>query len=200
MLRWVVLRAAWVTCVFVAASATAALAQAAPDHATSRAYNVALGVDCTHCHAGALPPPPTYDFARRMAAMVRGLNEGPLAGRAPLTCWSCHRGRMIPARLPRADWEALAAAYAPVFTAGHADQELAMSVYAASLGVGCAHCHVENAWADRSRPAYATARLMASMFELIPTFFDAAVRAPRTQCYMCHQGRTRVERAPSPGR
>jgi hypothetical protein len=38
---------------------------------------------------------------------------------------------------------------------------------------------------------------MSTLFDLIPTYFDEAVRMPRTQCYMCHQGRTRIERAPA---
>lgn len=32
--------------------------------------------------------------------------------------------------------------------------------------------------------------------DLIPTFFDATVRSPRTQCFMCHHGSTVVARAP----
>ncbi|MEZ5288029.1 MAG: photosynthetic reaction center cytochrome c subunit family protein [Vicinamibacterales bacterium] len=169
-------------------------------HGESRAYNVALGVGCDHCHVSSdwrAPTKPTFDFARRMASMVRGLNAGPLAGRTPITCWSCHRGQSIPDRLPAAAWKTLASAYAPVFAAGHADQDLTMSVYAASLGVNCTHCHVGDEWADRSRPAHATARAMASMFDPMPTFFNASVRVLRTQCYMCHHGRTVVERAPA---
>ncbi|MFN8579557.1 MAG: photosynthetic reaction center cytochrome c subunit family protein [Gemmatimonadaceae bacterium] len=175
-------------------------APAQPDsHGESREYNTALGVSCEHCHVDTdrrASTKPTFDFARRMAAMVRGLNAGPLSGRRPITCWSCHRGQSVPARLPRTAWESIASEYASVFARGHADQELSMSVYAASLGVDCAHCHVQGAWADRSRPAHATARAMVSMFELIPTFYDAAVRRPRTQCFMCHHGSTVIARTP----
>lgn len=178
-------------------------ATAQPDnHGESRAYNTALGVACDHCHDDSdwrASTKPTFDFARRMAAMARGLNALPLAGRAPVTCWTCHRGQRVPRRLPPAAWQAIAASNARVFSSGHADQELAMSVYAASLGVDCAHCHTPGAWADASKPAHATARTMVSMFDLIPTFFDPAVRTPRTQCFMCHQGSTAVARVP-PGR
>lgn len=169
------------------------------DHGTSREYNIALGVACEHCHDGGdrrASAKPTFDFARRMAAMARGLNAGPLSGRAPITCWSCHRGERVPRRLPATAWEAIASSNARVFAGGHADQEVTMSVYAASLGVDCGHCHVAGAWADRSKPAHATAGVMVSMFDLIPTFFDPAVRAPRTQCYMCHHGSTVVARSP----
>lgn len=168
-------------------------------HGESRQYNTALGVGCDHCHVlddARASTKPTFDFARRMGAMVRGLNAGPLAGRPPITCWSCHRGRSIPERLPGAAWEAIASSYTTVFAREHADQEVTMSVYAASLGVGCTHCHVQGAWADGARPAHGTARAMASMFELIPAFFDATVRTPRTQCFMCHHGSTVIARTP----
>jgi Photosynthetic reaction centre cytochrome C subunit len=167
-------------------------------HGESREYNVALGVACDHCHVPVdwrAPDKSTFDFARRMTAMVRGLNDGPLAGRPPITCWSCHRGQRLPARLPQAAWKALLSEYAPVFASGDADQALTMSVYASSLGVRCSYCHVQGAWADPSRPPHATTRTMVSMFDLIPSFFDAAVRTPTTQCFMCHHGRPVVERA-----
>lgn len=167
-------------------------------HERSRAYNVALGVNCDHCHVETewrAATKPTFEFARRMAAMVRGLNAGPLSGRTPISCWSCHRGQPVPARLPRAAWEDVASVQAPAFVGASAEQRLTMSVYAASLGVGCGHCHVTPDWANGSSPRHATARSMAAIFDLIPTFFDPAVRMPRTQCYMCHHGRPSVERA-----
>ena len=83
-------------------------AQVPPDHVVSRVYNQSLGVDCDHCHAVtdfADTSKPTFDFARRMERMVRGLNDGPLRELGGISCWSCHRGHAIPARLPRADWE-----------------------------------------------------------------------------------------------
>lgn len=102
----------------------------------------------------------------------------------------------MPERLRATAWEAIALSNAPVFAGRHAEQEVTMSVYAASLGVDCAFCHVPGAWADRSKPAHATARAMAAMFDLIPTFFDPAVRTPRTQCFMCHHGGTGIARTP----
>ena len=69
-----------------------------------------------------------------------------------------------------------------------------MSVYSASLGVACTHCHVEGDWTARTKRAHQTVTSMLSIFDVIPTYFDEAVRAPRTQCYMCHQGHVKVER------
>jgi len=179
----------------VAVSVRAQVA-APPEHAATRVFNTALGVGCEHCHTGgdfADAAKPTFDFARRMQRMVRGLNEGPLMALGGVTCWSCHRGHTAPPRLPRAEWEAIAAAHTTEF-AGRDTLSLAMSVYSASLGVTCTHCHVDGDWAARTKPAHRTVALMATIFDLIPTYFDSTIRAPRTQCYMCHQGHVKVER------
>ena len=126
--------------------------------------------------------------------MVRGINDGPLKGSCSITCWTCHRGAPVPPRIPRADWESISAAHAADFLGGRAGLDLAMGVYAASLGVDCSHCHVALDWSDASKPAHQIVKVMSTIFELIPTYFDPAVRTPRTQCYMCHQGHTTVER------
>ena len=169
-------------------------------HATTREYNTALGVDCEHCHSPADfadATRPTYDFARRMQRMVAGLNDGPLKTLGGVTCWSCHRGHTAPARLPRENWESIASAHAAEF-GGRESLSLAMSVYSASLGVACSHCHVDGDWSAGTKQGHRTVALMATIFDLIPTYFDSAVRAPRTQCFMCHQGRTRIERVAGP--
>jgi hypothetical protein len=195
--------AALVVCAIRALGVAGAVAhaQAPPpvDHAATRAYNIALGVGCEHCHVVGNfsdASKPTFDFARRMGRMVQGLNDGPLKALADVTCWSCHRGHAAPPRLPRADWESIAIAHASEF-AGRDNLRLAMSVYSASLGVACSHCHVDGDWSARSKRPHAMVAQMSSIFDLIPTYFDSAVRTPLTQCYMCHQGRIRVERVPS---
>lgn len=186
--------------VLLAACAAVVRAHAAdaPAHAATRAYNTALGVGCEHCHTGgdfADASKPAFDFARRMQLMVRGLGDGPLRARGGVTCWSCHRGHTVPVRLPRADWESIAATHAAEF-AGRDNLSLAMSVYSASLGVGCTHCHVEGDWTMPTKRPHQAVALMSTIFDLIPTYFDSAVRVPRTQCYMCHQGSLTVERSP----
>lgn len=178
-------------------AAVGARAQVRPDHAASRLYNRSLGVDCDHCHVVndfTDASKPTFDFARRMERMVQGLNDGPLREVGSITCWSCHRGLAIPARLPRTNWESIAVAHATDFAGGRQGLDLTMSVYAASLGVECSHCHVERDWIDASKPAHQMVTLMSTIFDLIPTYFDSTGRMPRTQCYMCHQGRIRIER------
>jgi len=174
-----------------------AQAPGTPPHVTSRAYNVALGVECDHCHNAndyRDRTEPAFDFAVRMEAMVRGINDGPLRNRVGVTCWSCHRGHAIPARLPRDAWESIQSAHAADFVSAPS-RSLAMSVYAASLGVDCGHCHVAGDWKSERKPAHQTVAQMDEIFSVIPTFFQGSARQPRTQCFMCHQGRTTPERA-----
>lgn len=184
----------------VAACAVPAAAQDAVQ-ARMQAWSQALGVECAHCHvpgAWSDASKPAFDFAQRMTRMVSGVNAGALKGVGEIACWTCHRGQPVPARLPRESWEAIQARHAADF-AGAANQSLGMSVYAASLGVECAHCHVAGAWTDLSKPSMSKVPTMLSIFEQIPTFFDAS-RRPRTQCFMCHQGKLKPELVPPAAR
>lgn len=172
---------------------------AAQDDVTRRmeGWSKALGVECVHCHVDgtwtdAAKPP--FEFAQRMNRMVAAINAGPLKDVAAITCWTCHRGRPVPARLPRESWEKIRSSHAGEF-ANSPNRAIAMSVYAASLGVDCSHCHE----ADRrlnTKPAKAMVKdRMLAIFDEIPKHFDKA-RTPLTQCYMCHQGRITPELIP----
>lgn len=66
-----------------------------------------------------------------------------------------------------------------------------MSVYSASLGVGCDHCHDPADWKSAIKPAFATAQRMGAMFAVFPRFMPPSAR---TQCYMCHKGSRQPER------
>lgn len=179
--------------VCVAALSASAAAQVSVE-ARMQAWSKALGVACEHCHVtgdrrdGAKP---AFEFAGRMSRMVTALNSGPLNALGAVTCWTCHRGRSIPARLPRDAWERIRTEHQAEFEE-HPNRAIAMSVYAASLGVDCSHCHE----ADRTRDTKAAKAMVAQMlpiFDEIPKHFDAS-RSPTTQCYMCHQGRLTPER------
>ena len=156
--------------------------------AKMQSWSVALGVSCTHCHLegqwadGSMP---TFAFAGRMQAMVEGLNTGPLKGVGEITCLTCHRGKPIPARLPRESWEKILAAHETEF-GGRKNLGLAMSVYSASLGVDCSHCH-EPDRALNTKPPKAMVAKMLPIFDEIQKYFDDT-RRPVTQCFMCHQG------------
>ena len=76
--------------------------------------------------------------------------------------------------------------------AADTQEHAATHAYDVALGVGCEHCRRLD---GRTKRAHQTVALMSTIFDLIPTYFDSAVRAPRTQCYMCHQGHLRVERS-----
>jgi hypothetical protein len=159
-------------------------------------WSRALGVECTHCHVDGNwkdGSKPTFEFGQRMNRMVTAVNAGPLHDVGVISCWTCHRGQPIPARLPRELWETIRAEHLAEF-ADRPNRAIAMSVYAASLGVDCSHCH-ESDRALNTKPAKALVKnKMLSIFEEIPKHFDKAVRMPSTQCYMCHQGRTKPER------
>ena len=165
--------------------------------ARMRRWSLSLGVQCVYCHvpdAWTDGVKPAYEFAQRMNRMVTALNAGPLKGVEAITCWTCHRGQSRPARLPRPLWEGIQAAHAADF-ASKPDRALAMSVYAASLGVECTHCHEPGNWTSAVKPAHAMVEKMLPIFDEIPKHFDQS-RRPTTQCYMCHQGILTPERRP----
>ena len=183
------------TVIILLATASASAQDAA--QARMQAWSTALGVQCTHCHVDAAwtdAAKPAFDFARRMRNMLQGINEGPLKGFEPITCWTCHRGQTRPARLPMAAWQSIRARHVGEFTSPEA--ALAMSVYAASLGVECSHCHEPGSFSAPTRPAYGMVAKMLPIFDEIPKHFDDSPRKPVTQCYMCHQGARIPERRP----
>jgi formate-dependent nitrite reductase cytochrome c552 subunit len=191
------MRAALLCTAFTFGAAAAAVAQG--DVASRmQAWSKALGVECVHCHVPdrwADASKPAFDFAQRMNRMVTALNAGLLKEVGEISCWTCHRGRSIPARLPRESWEKIRAAHIAEF-ADRPNRAIAMSVYAASLGVDCSHCH-ETDRSLNTKPAKALVKdTMLAIFEEIPKHFDKAQRMPQTQCYMCHQGQTKPPRAP----
>ena len=133
-------------------------------------WSKALGVQCTHCHVEGQwsdASKPTFEFAQRMMRMVVGLNTGPLNGVGEVTCWTCHRGQSIPPRLPRASWETILADHQAEFE-GQKNRGLAMSVYAASLGVTCAHCHEDGDRSANTKAPKAMVAKMSPIFDEIP--------------------------------
>jgi hypothetical protein len=159
-------------------------------------WATALGVQCTHCHVADQwtdSSKPTFEFAQRMSRMLTGINEGPLKAIEPVTCWTCHRGQTRPARLPVTAWQAIRDQHVGEFTSPQT--ALVMSVYAASLGVGCAHCHEAGSYSAPTKPAHQMVATMLPIFDEIPKHFEKS-RMPNTQCYMCHQGQRIPPRRP----
>lgn len=186
--------------VFVLSGSVAAGQQAGtPSHGTDRSLNVALGVECEHCHTSSNwsdATRPAFATAQRMMAMVAFLGGGPLAGTSGVSCWSCHRGQRRPSRIPTERWQQIQRDrfVGPLATQPD-DVQLTMAVYSASLGVECGHCHVDGDWTSALKPAHATASRMSAMVSELPRFLPAGAR---TQCFMCHQGRTTPATAAPP--
>lgn len=165
------------------------------DVAASEQWSKALGVDCAYCHVDndfKDASKPLFDFAKRMSNMVRGLNAGALKDFEPITCFTCHRGQPRPKRLPVADWQKIQAEHVGDFTTP--ERSLAMSVYSASLGVDCTHCHEIGSFSAPTRPGYAMVAKMLPIFDEVPKYFEGSPRQPTTQCYMCHQGQKTPQR------
>ena len=171
-----------------------------------------LGVSCSHCHVGEdwkRDEKPQFAFAGRMIKMTQGLSAGTLRDLGGVTCWTCHRGKVKPGRMPRASWEDRLANWPEALKLKDEDAKkpaqevyrniqslknspagglpMTMSVFAAALGVSCEHCHVPGRWDSDAKPAKSTARLMLRLFDEIPIYFEAS-RQPGMQCYTCHQG------------
>jgi hypothetical protein len=182
------------TCLLAAAAESSA--QTSVD-AQMNGWSKALGVECVHCHVldnWSDASKPTFEFAQRMNRMLAALNAGPMKDAGEISCWTCHRGQSIPARLAREAWEKIRDAHAAEFE-GRPNRAIAMSVYAASLGVNCSHCHETDRTLNTRGPKAMVAKMLP-IFEEIPRHFDKATRMPQTQCYMCHHGQIKPERAP----
>ena len=180
------MRALWLLLALRAAAQDAA----PPSHA---GFERGLGVRCVHCHNPdnlGDTSKPQYERARRMQAMVAGLNSGVLQSAGGVTCYTCHRGLPHPERLVRTAWENVAIQWP--FSADEA-QKATMSIYSASLGVRCALCHAGEDWKNTEKPEHATARKMIALLAELPKYFEAG-RTPAFQCFTCHQGAWRPAR------
>ena len=190
------MRLAFVVLACVLAAAAQSSAQTSVD-AQMKAWSKSLGVECVHCHVPdnwTDASKPAFEFAQRMNRMLAALNAGPLKDVGEISCWTCHRGRSIPARLPREAWEKIRAEHAAEFES-RPNRAIAMSVYAASLGVDCSHCHDTdrklNTRAPKGDGREDDADLRGDSKAL-----RQGQRTPTTQCFMCHQGKTKPERQP----
>jgi hypothetical protein len=160
------------------------------NHPTSRSLNLALGVECVHCHAespSAGAERPALAIARRMIAMVEEINTRTLAGiSGRISCWTCHAGQLVPSRLPRDSWEKVLASW-PASSPSVSDEvKLTMSVYTASVGRTCAGCHETGGTGPATDEARDLVKVMTGLFPVLQKHLPAQAR---TQCFMCHKGR-----------
>jgi Photosynthetic reaction centre cytochrome C subunit len=198
-------------CAMVLFAAGCARAQA-----TMLEINRALGVECSHCHTvddWKKGDKPEFAFAGRMMKMVEGLNAGTLRGVGSVSCWTCHRGNVKPARMPRASWQERLDKWPEALKLSAEDAKkparevyqnvplmgnsaagglaMTMSVFAGALGVSCDYCHVPGRWDSDEKAAKKTARVMLGLFTEVPTYFEKS-RQPGMQCFTCHQGSDRI--------
>jgi hypothetical protein len=184
-----------------------------------QSINRALGVECSHCHTvdeWKRADKPEFAFAGRMMKMAEGLSAGTLRDLGGVSCWTCHRGSVKPARMPPGGWQQRLEQWPESLKLSPEDAKkparevyrniqsmpnapaggfpMTMSVFAAALGVSCDHCHVVGRWDSDDKPAKRTARLMLRLFDEIPTYFEKS-RQPGMQCYTCHQGSPQPQHA-----
>jgi hypothetical protein len=180
-----------------------------------------LGVTCSHCHVGddwKRDEKPQFAFAVRMIKMTQGLSVGTLRDLGGVTCWTCHRGKKEPERMPRASWEDRLAKWPEALKLKQEDAKkrapevyrniqslkdspaggipMTMSIFAGALDVSCEYCHVPGHWDSDEKTAKNTARRMLRLFSEMPTYFEDN-RQPGMQCYTCHQGSPKPQRQPT---
>jgi len=184
------------------------------------AMPMALGVECAHCHDEedhALDVREPKHTARRMLEMAHAINHDYFEDRVQVACWSCHRGSTEPEHNPppealmarRADFPA--SLEPPAGREGEPAEtvyknirvlkglpagriKLVMAAYAAVLGVGCEHCHVETAFDSDAKPAKRRAREMAAMRAALSE--DYFANEVQITCWTCHRGQLKPELRP----
>jgi Photosynthetic reaction centre cytochrome C subunit len=173
-----------------------------------------LGVKCNHCHVqGAFDSDekPEKLTARKMYQMVQVANKELGSNRA--SCFTCHRGKVLPEPPPES-WKAEAEQLMkdPNSDKRPAEQVykniqvlkgapagrwmLIMNMFSKSLGVDCAHCHVEGAFEKDDKPAKQTAR---KMLRMVGAIAKEIYKGPTTvTCYTCHKGQVEPVSFPPP--
>lgn len=172
-----------------------------------------LGVQCSYCHLPhdwADESVPQKQRAREMFDMLKFINHTYFNDANGVTCWSCHRALPKPAQIAR-EPEALAATAAkmkippadenkPAEQVFHNIQRLKgvpagripmiMTMFSASLGVQCSHCHADD-FASDAKPEKTKARQMLGMSRGIARQFYNG-NSP-VGCFTCHQGKVTPE-------
>lgn len=183
---------AMTACLLLAQDRPQPAADAADVRTAMDGINRALGVECTHCHVADQwtdATKPAFATARNMMRMVQVVNEK-LTGIGEVSCWTCHRGQVKPSRLPGALLDAELAKWPADLPE---DRKLAMAVYDVTLGVSCDHCHATTDWKKADGKKMAIVPRMTALFDEFPKYMPATAR---TQCFMCHKGRTKPELRP----
>jgi hypothetical protein len=175
-------------------------------------FNRVLGVQCTHCHVEEAMDNGDKPAFAKTRVMFKMRNWIAQTEKVNATCWTCHRGNTKPPGAPpdvKNQWPAdlkltteqesmpASQVYKNLkFFSGNAGQlQSSMNFMAASLGVGCGHCHVEGAWEKDDKPAKDSARKMLAMVRDIRQEYGSI---GRIGCFTCHHGGVKPETNPPP--
>src|SRR5882724_951346 len=167
-------------------------------------FNKSLGVECNFCHVN---PWDSDDRApkkraRVMYQMVRSISTAINDG--SVTCYTCHRGKERPGKdaFTPAGWKApetkpsenddkpMEQVYKNIQSLkGVPAKQLqtVMSLFAASLGVKCDHCHVGEEFEKDDKPAKQSARKMLEMVTAVGKDYYGGKGNP-ISCDTCHRG------------
>ena len=158
-----------------------------PEHRDNSLFKTTLDVECSHCHddgqwtSSSKAP---FATARKMAAMVAAVNTR-LGELGKVSCATCHRGGVRPARSPATAMKDELAKWPDSVREAPEGLRLTMSVYNIALGVTCEHCHDPADWKSNEKRQFKTTAVMNGLFQEFPKYMPPTAR---TQCYMCHQG------------
>ena len=182
-----------------------------------REFNAALGVQCSYCHIQDQweLDIPAKEKSRMMVTLSNQENEKLVKGE--VTCWTCHRGKPVPDKLPALTPESpetITAVRAIGLTGEQAQLPVekvfknlkefggfpaanlpsAMAYYTKALGVDCKFCHVEPFAKDT--PHKDIARTMIELVETTGQTFYKDTKNP-VRCWTCHRGNHDVETVPA---
>ena len=179
--------------------------------------------DCVACHDTNNWASATKDHHRISMQMLQltELANSTLYPKNPtkVTCWTCHRGKDEPERLPRVQTPPELEAYNNFIhlTPEQADKpaievfknlklipkdlkasQLAgvMVFFSRSLGVKCSHCHETEAFESDKKDEKDTARKMYAMVLKSKDTIYAKERANRMACAGCHHGMVEPDETP----
>ena len=171
-----------------------------------------LGVSCTYCHTQFewdKNDKPAKETTRKMFKMMAYIEETYFENKNKVTCWTCHRGhpdQPRPAERPPQEAEKFIHLSSddqnkPAEQVFKNIQSLkgapagrlpfVMNFFAQSLGVKCAHCHVQDQWEKDDVEAKKTARKMLNMVhDVIQRYYG---KGGPISCSGCHQGKVKPE-------
>ena len=180
---------------------------------------------CMHCHdtsnfADTTKEEKQHHIGMQMLQITKLANDT-LYPNDPtrVTCWTCHRTKDEPERLPRTQTPPELEAYNQFvqLTPEQAEKPavevfknlkvipkdvpakamaLIMVLFSRSLGVKCSHCHDTKAFESDSHDEKATARRMYAMVQDSKAKFYANERNTRMSCWACHHQQVDPERTP----